>query len=370
VLMSRLNYEGKIVFVIIALALCCFLQQTTDIPSIQLGGRSVTPRLMRVEDRALVSWKFGDGEIVTVPVLVGPNTNIPDLLAKMGINPDSGAYSLLYDLNPTVAKLDALPPDTKLVMPKVTDNSNLRKKLADGSHLVVLSVDLQLRQELNSTSTKLPDLASRFAALQPERFPNDTVRRIATKQVTDVGSWFEHIRKSNQMRIGPPTSRATLVQLNDEAGILTSLLVRFLSGSGRLNSDDQDQITSIHDDIELEITRYDDILSGQLPESDLAPCCTLTVNILGGNREEIKKLRVYYAINGYYHEPPPDLTIFEEFGELGSGRSATLRHKKYRIWAAPDGHPSQVLTNEMKIYPLHKEQTIEISLKGSSKPLK
>jgi hypothetical protein len=335
-------------------------------PTAHLAGRLVTLGLIESEDRAPVPWPSGASQLSTEAILVGPGTNLADRLASRGIDPDSGAYSLVYDLNPTISKLDAIPFGSKILVPKIIESKELRQMVSSGSFLVVLSIDPELHHGLEIASETLVTLCSRFASLPIQRYTDSDNRAISVKQVEDIVGWFRHIRLMNQRRMSPPTSRDTLIALNDEARALIALLQRVVDGNQSLTKADQNEIAAIHLDLEREIKRYDDVMSGSLPDPDLPPCCTIEVSIIGGDQKTLDKLRIYYTLNGLFHTPPPVPLRSIPFPELGSGHSGWLRPKNYRIWVAPDGEPEVLLTQDallVEVNPEEKEKKVQLRLR-------
>ncbi len=331
-----------------------------------VAGRTVKLGLIRADDRSPVAWPSGNAGLSTESIVIGPDTNIAERLLQMGINPDAGAWSLLYDLNPTVHKLDTMTPGTRLVVPSVVASPELRGQLASGSELVVLSVDPELREKLNGANTALTGLVSTLKASSQERFGRPEDKNLTVRQLDDITVWLEHIRQAAERRAGPPTSRDTWAELNDEAGMLQRLLAGSQTLGERLTPDDVSQISAIHSDLEREIRRYDDVMSGGIPEPDEL-CCTVEVTLVGGDTKKLDGIRVYYVLNGYFRQPPPAPSGVRAFADPGSGRSIRLRAKNYQMWAAPDGKPENLLTEGallVEIYASEKQKTVTLRLKG------
>jgi hypothetical protein len=331
-----------------------------DGPTVELAGRTVVLKLIKVENRAPVRWPPGNSQLATEIVLVGPQTDIPGQLVSNGINPDSGAYSLVYDLNPGVADLNALLSGTRLTLPNIKPSVELQKQLGHG-YLVALSIDPRMYDTLASSINQIEPLHNRFGALPTSRFANANDRATVVKQVDDITMWFSVIRKTNQQREGPPTSRGTLNDLNVEAQALISLLQSVVGGKNKLSSADTEQIAAIHHDLREEITRYDEVMSGSTPRADLAPCCILQVTILGGDEAKLRTLRVYYSLWGRFHDPPRPRNSPEPepFPRLGSGNSDPLPPKTFKVWVAPDGKPDDFLTQGATTVTIQRSQALE-----------
>ena len=324
----------------LAFALACGYAFAAEAPSFEIAGRTVSLGLVRSSDRALVPWPSGEARLSVDTIVASPDTNIAEQLAARGIMPDSGAFSLFYDLNPGL-KVDALVPGTKVAIPVLSAGAELKQSLAGGSHYVILSVDPELRAQLSAAVLDLEDAVSRAG-----RPASSTV---ATKQIVDVSAWFSHIRKTQQMRKGPPTSRDTLGALADEARALTAFLRSTAGTSRTIGADDARQITAIHADLEREIKRYDDVMGGGVPEPEPAPCCVIEATVLGADAKTLERVRVCYTLEGLFSliRPPMRVKEFLNFPSPSSGSASSerLRAKSYRVWVAPDGSPNERLTN-------------------------
>lgn len=111
-------------------------------PETELAGRIVSMEIVRVEDFETASWPSEDITLVAETVVIKPGETIFKLLEQRGIRSDTEALTLIYDLNPTIEKLEPLTPNTSLSLPKVVGGSQLRQLLQSG-HVVALTVDLQ-----------------------------------------------------------------------------------------------------------------------------------------------------------------------------------------------------------------------------------
>jgi hypothetical protein len=319
----------------VLLALGCGYVFAAEAPSFEMAGRTVRLGLVNSSDRALTAWPSGKAQLSAETISVTPDTNIPEQIAARGIMPDSGAFSLLYDLNPGL-KLDALAAGTTVAIPVVNAGPELKQSLADGSHYVILIVDPELRVQLADAIGELEEVTSRASPIA-----NSSA---VSNQIEDVSAWFSHIRKTQQMRKGPPASRDTLATLVDEARALTAVIRSAAGRSRQVDEDDARQIAAIHDDLEREIKRYDDVMGGGVPESEPARCCVIEAAVLGADAGTLEKVRVYYTLEGLFsaNRPPTRVSAFLSFG---SASSEPLRAKSYRVWVSLDGSPNERLTN-------------------------
>lgn len=312
-----------------------------------LGDRMLELGLLRLSDRKLISWPDSAIRLVTESVIAGPELNLSARLANNGVEPDVGAYSLFYELNPQVTKVLAIAPDAKLMLPKVLPGAKLQPMLADGSHLIVLLLDSDVRGDLNDASARLEKLAEGVGQLPATRFNSAQEQSSVVEQVHDLANWYEHIATTGRQRKGPPLNRETLQQLRDEAAALSSLIKPYVDGQTKLGAEDRAQLGAIHQDVEREIRRYDDVLSGVVPDPDSRVCCSVVVTIRG-DPALVDHLRVYYTLNGLFRYPPPGpIPGSIAFTELGSGKSVTLRAKNYKFWAVRTGDPNHLVTEPL-----------------------
>jgi hypothetical protein len=74
-----------------------------------------------------------------------------------------------------------------------------------------------------------------------------------------------------------------------------------LQASDTRGPPDLDQIMIIHDDVELEMAKYGQVLANEAPKADAL--YKVVVNITGGGAKLIDGVRVYYTNHGLYRQP-------------------------------------------------------------------
>jgi hypothetical protein len=335
--------------------LLAFTIAAQDFPRTTLGGRSVEMRLVKPEDLSPIAWPKGHAELTqTTTSLEG--TNVLLKLKANGIAPDSEALTLVYDLNPSIYDLNSLPPNTQIQLPSVeTVDPEFKKLLHDGC-LVELTVDPDIRRELNSRIETLQGLAPQITAANTD---------VATsKQLKQTIEWFQEVEKRFKRRTGPPLRRSTLDQLNEEAGQVTTLLQGALQQNRSINDDEKQQISAIFGDMQTVMKEYGQSFAGSVSPGE--PQYLVTVTIKGTNPALIAGLRVYFTFNGLFRSLPANPPIKASgFTELGSGKSHNFQAKNYQVWAARDGDPNDPVTPP---YPLNIDETskspisVELSL--------
>lgn len=303
---------------------------------IMIAERSVSARLVKADDVSAASWPDESFQLTTNAVTTPANASIYDLLTANGIEPDVEAFTLVYDLNPTLRRVDPLPPGFNLILPRATGSNLLRERLGQG-YLVMLTVDPALRDELGKSAAELQGLSARVAQLTVERFSDRSAYETTTSNVKALVAWFAYAQKAFLQRTGPPLRRQTLLGIHDEAEGLASILQALLGGEGKVDADDREQISAIYKDIQSQIKKYDNVMAGEPQTSD--DQYQVIVSIQGKNSELIRTLQVYYTLEGLYRKPPKQPLKSYPFDRLGSGVAARLSLQDYVIWAAKPGHP-------------------------------
>jgi len=300
----------------------------------QAGGRVVEMSLVRADDLSPEAWPEGKSELKQVPAVLKPDNNLYVLLEKNGIAPDAEAFALVYDLNPHLNDANKIASSTPVVLPAIAGDADIVQALEAG-HLVELTLDPQIRAELmkNIESLQPALMAAEQADWTPE--PKAQAEHLVT--------WFQQIEKRLKRRTAPPLRQASLIELQDEAGLLS----RLLESAGRqhrtLSNEEQKAIADIYDDVEAEMRYFGETLSGTMPTTQAF--YAVTVNIKGMERSRLENLRVYYTYNGLYRILPaePPIPSFG-FKQVGSGKSENLLMKNYQIWAAKDGDANHPVT--------------------------
>jgi len=310
-------------------------------PRAKVGERIVAMDLVKADDLSPAPWPPGGVTLGTVLTRVTEDANVYTLLIRDGIAPDAEAFAVLYDLNPELRDSKTLKIGSNVSLPRVSGSPELLQKVRSG-YLVLLSVDPDIRSELNRSVDEMQGTAQSFADLPADRFEPGTMES-AKNKIAVLAKWYAQIKKSYLRRTGPPIRRATLLEIRDEAAILNSLLRQTVIGNRQFTSTDQEQLAAIYQDVQSEMVKYGEVLANEAPKAEAL--IKVIVTIRGGDTKLIDALRVYYTFNGVFRDPPsnPPVTSYS-FKELGSGRSELLPVKNYKVWAARDGDPGHPLT--------------------------
>ncbi|WP_263350614.1 hypothetical protein [Acidicapsa acidisoli] len=311
-----------------------------------LAGRTISVDLIKASDLSPAPWPDGDFALTTEMITTQSTANIYDLLTANGIEPDVEAFTVVYDLNPSLNKIDPLSAGTRLVLPKANGGEKLRQALGSG-FLISLTVDRALREELAKSTAELHDLSIRFDGLPAERFLNPSDKDVMTARIRTLAVWLAHAHKTYLQRTGPSLRRETLTGIHDEAQALNALLAVILKGREKVTPDDEEQVDAVYNDIQKQMKKYDNVMAGEPQPGD--DQYKVVVSIRGGDARLVEGLQVYYAWEGLFRKPPKEPYKSQAFDGVGSGSSATLTIADYVIWAGKPGHPFPPLTDQKPI---------------------
>jgi len=307
-----------------------------------IAGRSVSAILVSADQNlSAAPWPNDRFELITTTITVQPDISIFDLLIANYIEPDVEAFTVIYDLNPSLKKVDPLQAGTSLTLPKVSAGEKLERKLRDG-YRVMLTVDAPLREEFTKSALNLQDLSTGFANLPVERFSSPPVREETVANVKGLTAWFAYIRQSFLQRTGPSLRRPTLQGIHDEAALLDSILSRILNDKKLVTQEDQSRINAIYRDIHHQMKKYDEVMAGEPPLG--AEQFEVVVTIRAPKAPE--EVQVFYAFEGLFRNPPDGHDPSHPFQNAMSGR---LPFGDYMIWAGKAGHPFPPLTDQKPI---------------------
>jgi hypothetical protein len=300
-----------------------------------MAGRNIELTLVKGDDLSPLAWPQEHIDLNQSSATTSAHRNIYMVLQANGIAPDSEAFALVYDLNPSVKDVNSLAPGAPIHVPAVAGGPQFQNLLRTGA-LVELTVDPEVRYQLNQSIEALQTVGPSISQLSSQSQTQ--------AEVGDLLRWYLEIERRFKRRTDPPLRRGTLLQMLDEAKLLESILVAARQQQRQVTTDEQRQISAIYDDLKLGMTEYGQTLAERAPKAE--NYYTVTVNIKRGDASRISGLRVYYTYNGLFRSLPgqPTVTI-SGFKHLGSGQSEHLLPKKvYQIWAAKDGDSNHPLT--------------------------
>lgn len=311
-----------------------------------IAGRPVSVRLVKADSLSPAPWPDDAAQLTTETAVAEANANIYDLLTANGIEPDVEAFTVVYDLNPSLLRIDPLPSGVTLVLPKVAGGDKLQDKLRHG-YLVMLTMDDDLRQQLARSTSDLQGLSSQFSSLPTERFASPSTREEMLSNLKALAGWFAYVQRTFLQRTGPPLRRQTLLGMRDELAFLNSLLSTIVAGQKRVTADEKEQVNAIYKDIQVQIRKYDNVMAGEPPASDGQ--YKIVVTIRGGDAQLTQGLQVYWAYQGLFRKPPKEPLSSQPFDGVGSGSSVSLTIADYVIWAGRPGHPFPPITDQKPI---------------------
>lgn len=329
------------------------------LPVASIAGRQVSLELVKRKDFSPVKWPDENVTLIVEDVEIKDGDSIPRLLEASGIIPDNESYTLFYDLNPQLDNLEQLDPRSKYKLPKVVGGPLLEQHLKKG-HLVLLTVDEELKTELKNTSKAITLLAQKFSRLGRRRFDDPKTSEAAKRYVKDLAGWYDRIYITIARRTAMPIRRVSLVQIVNEAEALTKLLSGAVNFKHKVSPADYAQITLIHQDIGVIIDKWVETMGNNPPAA--AAQYEVEVVIRGKDSSAVRNIRVYYVINGGYREPPTNPPVKSSaFPGLGERVSHTLAVHMYKIWLAKDGEPGKPLVKPLEVW-VNKRTTVEFSM--------
>jgi hypothetical protein len=213
------------------------IQQTLrEIQSISAQGErpaTLTVIMPDIETLSEGAVKLSEVKLVSEQTRVSSAQSLPGLLEANGIKPDVDALSLIYDLNPNIARFDELPPDTLLILPKLTGPDVLRFALNDNGRAVLRS-DAAVGQEalVRENGVRVKALSQTIAETDPKRFKRESDRQkviIALRNASDALNVIGSHRYTVSQRV--------LEQTNREAKALQTLLNTALNTSNKIAVD-------------------------------------------------------------------------------------------------------------------------------------
>jgi hypothetical protein len=287
----------------------------------------------------LVAWPNRPPTLHSRTVSVNADKRIDSLLENEGIRPDSEAFNLLYDLNPTVERLDQLTNGTRLVVPYLSENERPSDR-----YVILLTVDKRLKDKLNADVGALGTLSTAFSALSPNQFADPKNQASTKAAVKELVHWFSTMNEIIRRRTAKPMRRMTLQQISDEASVLRLILESSVKRGEKLSASNEELIFRIHEDIQDAIGRWDEPMGPGVSPAD--PQYEVEVDIRGDDPHLIETLRVYYIVWGLFQKPLNARGSYSSFNGLGAKSSAVLAIKKYKVWAARDGDPTNPVTTE------------------------
>lgn len=340
--MGELGYS---ILILIPLASAAMQPWAAPIET-SIAGRPVSISLVQAADLSPAPWPDDTSQLTTEKVTAQSNANIYDLLTANGIEPDVEAFTVVYDLNPSLRLINPLQSGIRLELPKINAGEKLQDKLRHG-YLVMLTVDPGLRQALAMSASDLQDLSARFADLPDERFASLSTKELMSSNIKALAIWFTHVQRAFLQRTGPPLRRQTLVGLRDEASALNSILKAIVSGQENVTADEQQQVNAIHEDVSIQIKKYDNVMAGEPPASDGQYKVVVTIH--GKDAQLIQGLQVYWTYEGLFRKPPKEPLSSRPVDGVGSGSSVNLTTADYVIWAAKPGHPFPPITDQKPV---------------------
>src|ERR1700722_6611524 len=164
-------------------------------PTMEIAGRQVEVKVVKAETSEPVQSAQGNFRLATELTRVPQRSNVLLELRTRGIKPDAEAGTLVYDLNPQITNLNAVGSEQNVYLPVLMPRREGQQLIKTG-YLVELTVDPEIRTELNNQIENLQRLAPSISAL---KFDTET-----EKQIARTIEWFGEVKIRFKRRTGPP----------------------------------------------------------------------------------------------------------------------------------------------------------------------
>lgn len=261
-----------------------------------------------------------DVKLSTKTIIIKPGQRIEKILATEKINPmDKDVFSILYDLNPDVVRLDSLQVSTSIVIPTL---AFIKRPLLANQLLSIRLDDKIKRSILVKNSILLDSLADK-----------DSMRReVVVKKLFDNEETYDLYKESvtlfNQIStaIGERTTLINHEQLQDIDAV-GSFLTKLIQSKASPPTKELARIPLVRADLKTWALYFiEQKANGSLPKDNrIEVFFTLKKN---GTSTPIKEgYRVFYCAPGLLPDGAHSL------GEVGSNISHKIPQANWAFWA-------------------------------------
>jgi hypothetical protein len=167
--------------------------------------------------------------IATENVKIKRGDSLSSLLQWRGINPDSDAISIVFDLNPELKNSKSFVPDQAIVLPSVTTTNPGVEAALDKGQLVALVSDQELKSDLKTNTTSFEQLADRISKedLRRSDFSEGQIEAILESMKATKQS-LKELKNANY-----PASKKVFQQLNADLKTALSWNLAVVTASDR-----------------------------------------------------------------------------------------------------------------------------------------
>jgi hypothetical protein len=261
-----------------------------------------------------------------------PGDNVKQLLIANGIFPDTEAFGLVYDLNPTVPGIATIAPGIQLILPRVSSAS--RSLLPQGD-LVAVAMDSRMKEQLVAAIAELNGPITTARTFAAGRYDSADDRQSTNNALRGINDSFVAIANVIRGKVRPINGEV-LNQTAAEAETLRTTLARLTDPSQKLSAEDVNTIKLIDADLRVKRRTLTDVRGPSEPPTRWREALVV-VRTLGSDGHPVPLLRIYYvpeALRGRAQ-------LIKSFDTLTSPSERSLPEANYVIWAGRPGQTTE-----------------------------
>jgi hypothetical protein len=274
---------------------------------------------------------------------------IQELLRTNHIAPDVEAFTVVYQLNPSVTTLSDLNL-SQIRLPIVRGGPELVTLFGAG-YIVALTVDSTTKAAFSQNVERLNGFVQDSSRLSAARFEDPSKASAAVVSLRLISDRLNRINERVVQRYGRAIPSEVLRQLNGDARHLGDVLV----SQQQIGPDGYAFIEAVRKDVEVKAQPFVEAAAGEAPSR--WPEVSVKVTTVRGNHE-ISGLRILYvpeALSRYRDE-------FRSFGALTSPTKQVLPEADYCFWAIHDLDKNEKPISKTLCREIRKEQDNEVQL--------
>jgi hypothetical protein len=275
-------------------------------------------------------------------VSVTSELGVASSLKEGGIEPDVRALSLIYDLNPEIERLDAIPPGTVLELPRLRGDAQLKTALGQG-YTATLAYSSSAVKKVNEQTAELGKLSQEAARLDANEFGGAESKQEIMALMATAQTSLAEIGSEKY-----PVPQQVLRQSALEAGEFRRLIAQARSSSGAARVQANAEAQKIASALEA---RSADIKSGGSGGHRVE---VHTVKQSDGT--EVLQKRVFYA-------PKLDPDQVEKYPSPSSPTSKSLPIGAELTFWAGEGDDPKPISDKVTIVVQAKNDPIKLQIK-------
>jgi hypothetical protein len=283
-----------------------------------------------------------------------PGDNVKQLLLANGIFPDTEAFGLVYDLNPTLPRITTIASGSQLILPRVSSES---RSFLPNADLVAVAMDSRLKEQLVAAIAELEGPITTTRTFAAGRYDSASDRQSTNNALSNINDSFGAIANVIRGKVRPINGEV-LNQTRAEADLLRTTLAKLNDPSQKLTADDVNAIKLIDADLRVKRRTLTDIRGPSEPPTRWREALVV-VRTLGSDGHPVPLLRIYYvpeALRGRAQ-------LIKSFDTLTSPSQRSLPEANYVIWAGRPGQTSETTAlSEVKKLALRRSSDAAVAV--------